>query len=347
MALSLRADKKVVQGTYFKIALSHRLAEVMEERGVEKLSKADVELISEALEASLYGRALPQVSTTELAWDIHSGEVLAFSTSENKLEMVRQWMKETFGVVLRPERMVDWVADKLDWTEVCDRVGDHLPGPPPKADGPTLDGYHEDDPLEPHAMNLASDFLTWLWLQSEASDGLFRVIDGSGAQAAALDKLTEVDEAEVDDEWNDITESLRHSDLTVWIDQRMTLQELDEDAPETTILIGQSPSSSAEARHNLERGKRPVEVKLGLKLNDLECMMVVAATPGGIVVKGLKVPTVVKDGTDERLLERMFLADLVHTTVKQLFQQFFMVRTSPAWHPRVDRWITQDLAAAK
>ena len=73
--------------------------------------------------------------------------------------------------------------------------------------------------------------------------------------------------------------------------------------------------------------------------------MALQATPDGLRISGLKIPFAVKDGREERLFERMVLLDLVHTTIKQLFQQFFLARTSPAWEERIDRWMSEDLAA--
>lgn len=334
LALTLRADTKKVQGAYFKIALARRFAAVCEERGLERLSKADKEAISEALEAELLRRAVPSVSTTDVVWDIHTGEVVVFATSENTLELVRVLLYETFGVRIEPERTIDWLTDKLDRQEVLDRLGTCLPG------GPTPG----DDPLEGHELHLASDFLTWLWLQSESSDGFFRVIDGSGAREAAMARLVD-EEGDDEDGWNDVTETLRNADLNLWIDSRLKLRELHDEQPSTTILLGVAPATTPEARQNLHQGRRPVEAKLGLKLGELECSMLVSATPGGVAVSGLKLPTVVDSGKEERLLERATLLDLVHTTLKQLFQQFFLARTSPAWEERVTAWLNDELAA--
>lgn len=341
VALALRVDKKSVNGRYAQIVLARRIAEVCEERGVEKLSKPDREALTEAVQADLLGRALPSVATHDLCWDLNTGEVLVFSRSEGILELFRNLVGETFGVKLRPERPVDWLLDKLAFTEVVDRTQALTPGH--RASDTQIDGWYENDPLEPCAMALASDFLLWLWQQSEASDGQFRVIDGKGPQQAALDKATDAGE----DAWNDVTESLRRADLELWLESRLKMVDLDaSDAPETTVLTGVAPSATDEARRTLLGGKRPVEAGLGLKLGDLECRLTLTATSGGPVVSGLKIPFEVKDGQEERIYERMFLMDLVHTTIKHLFQQFFLTRTSPEWTERVDGWLA-DAQAAK
>ena len=343
VVLTMRMDKKSVNGAYAKIALARRIEAILQERGLPKLSKSDTEMVKDALTADLHRRALPSVSTCDVAWDTHTGEVLVFSTSENVVELVRVLLGETFSVDIRGERLCDWLAEKFDRKEIVQRIDQYLPDARGAAGaGPSADGGFDEDPLEGMLQPIAADFLTWLWLQSESSDGHFRVIDGAGAQEAALAKLGDTD---IDDEWNDITETLKHADLTIWLEGRLKLVELAAEVPESTVVVGEAPTTSHAARHDLQIGKQPVEVCMGLKLDELECRMSLSATPGGLAVSGLKLPFEVKKGTDEKVFERMMLMDLVHTTLKQLFQQFFLARTSPAWRDRVTAWISEELAA--
>jgi len=342
LVLSLRMDKKSVNGRYLKIALAERCAQVMEERGLEKLGKDAKADIKEALTAELHRRALPSVSTVDVAWDIHTGEVIVFNTSEKTLELVTAYVEETFGVCPRPERMVDWLQEKFDRAEIVQRVAASLPEARGAAGvGGKHGDWYEDDPLENAEHQVAADFLTWLWLQSESSDGLFRVIESSAPRAALAEIPDDVDPA-----WNDVTETLKRADLTLWLESKLKLQDLEAEAsPETTILLGEAPSTSDVARRDLHAGKRPVEARLGLKLNDLDCAMTLAAVPGGIHISGVKLPFEVKKGSEEKIFERMMLLDLLHTTVKKLFQQFFLARTSPEWGDRVRAWLAEDLAA--
>lgn len=325
LSLSLRADTKKIQAAYLKIALDKRVAAVKAERGIEKLTKVERGLIEEAFTSELLRRALPTVATTDVCWDVLTGHVTVFATSEGALEQVRQLMKETFTVAIRPERTIDWLRDKLSPEELTDRLR-ALPGGPRSG----------EDPLEGHELALGSDFLTWLWLQSESSDGLFRVVEAAPAPPPAAD----AEDGEAG--WDDVTESLRNADLTLWIDSRLKLRELHDEDPSTTILLGASPSTTPEARQNLHGGKRPVEASVGLKINDLECSMILMTTPEGVRISGLKASFAVKDGRDEKLLERMVVLDLIQTTLVRLYQQFFLARTSPAWQDRVDRWIAEE-----
>lgn len=327
LALSLRADTKKVQGAYFQIARTRRLQEVARLRGVEKLSKGEAEEVSDALEQELLKRALPSVSTTELVWDTARGVMWVFATSEGPLEQVRQLVKDTFGVAMAPERPVDWLLDRLSADEIHERAGRWL--------GNAGAG---DDPLEPVAFPLASDFLTWLWLQSETTDGLFRVLENADLPTVVPDG--DGDEVE-------LTERLKHADLTLWLDDRMTLREMTREQPETLVLSGEAPATMPEARRGLQGGKRPVDVKIGLRLNELECVLGLVATPEGLRIASPKIPFVVKSGREERLFERIALLDLLHTTVAHLFRQFFLDRTSEAWEERLRPFLGEESLAAK
>jgi DNA recombination-dependent growth factor C len=327
LALSLRADTKKVQGAYFQIAKSRRLSEVAKARGLEKLSKAEAEEVADALETELLARALPSVATTEVVWDTGRNVLWVFSTSEGPLEHVRQLVKETFGVAMTPERPVDWVTDRLTADEVRDRAGRWLGG-----------AGTGDDPLEPVAFALASDFLTWLWLQSETTDGLFRVLENADLPSTTTDD----DGSEVE-----LTERLKHADLTLWLDDKITLREMTREQPETMVLSGEAPSATPEARRGLQGGKRPVDVKIGLRLNELECVLGLVATPEGLRVSSPKIPFVVKSGREERLFERVALLDLLHTTVAHLFRQFFLDRTSEIWEERLRPFLGEESLAAK
>jgi hypothetical protein len=340
LCFTMRTDVKKVQGAYLKIALTKKIAAVCEEQGVEKLSKAEKEIVKEALETALFGRALPSVSTTDVCWDIHTGEVTVFATAEGTLENVRLLMRDTFGVRIHPERLCDWVADKVGWAELAQRTDTHLGGLSASI-GNVVDGHQEGDPLERQAFSLSSDFLTWLWLRGEASEGVFRVLDVKEARAEALRKRG-AESGSPPGQWDDVTESLRQSDLNLWIDSRLKLQELVDEDPSTTILMGASPAASPEARRNLSQGKRPVEARIGLSMNDLEIGLTLRASSGGLTGGTIKPPTVANQGREEKLLERAVLLDLVHVTLRQLFQQFFLARTSPDWDERVAEWMSDD-----
>jgi len=344
LVTTLRLDKKAVNATFLKIAIAERCAEVCEERDLERLTKDEQTTIAEAMTAELHRRAPPSTSTCDVAWDTVSGEVIVFSTSAAVLDTVRSMISDTFGVTLREERLADWLSEKFGRAEVLERIDASLPDARGSAGlGEPVDGHFADDPLEGVLMTLAVDFLTWLWVQSEVADGQFRVLKDSGIAEAARARMDDVD-----DEWNDITETLRRADITLWLESRLKLSRLGEDdTRETTVILGEAPTTSEAVRLDLQAGKVPVEACIGMKIGDLDARMTLSANPGGLSVSGVKLPFEVKTGTDEKIFERMMLLDLLHTTLKQLFRQFFLTRTSAAWSDRIDAWRSEELAAAK
>ena len=305
VCLTLRIDKKTVNGAYKKIALTERLAAIKVLRGVEKLSKTERTDAEEALDAELFARALPSVAAVNVAWDTDSGEVIIFTASEQVLELVKKRFEITFGAHLRPERMVDWLDD-MPWDEIGQRIDDHFPDA--RGSRAASDVREQEDPFEGVRFEVAADFITWLWLESEASEGRFK-----------------------------------DADLTLWLETRLKLQDVaDHDAPETTILIGVAPSGTETARRDLHTGKRPVEARLGLKLGEIECGLTLIAAPDGLMITGLKLPFEVKDGKTEKIYERMLLLDLMQGTLKKLFLQFFVARTTPGWADHVQAWLTSE-----
>ena len=345
--LTARIDKKKVSSRYAKIALAERIRALCEERDVEKLDRAETEMVKEVLESELLRRSLPSVTTCDVAWDTQTGEVIVFSTSDSVIELVEALFKDTFGLSMHPERICVWLADRYTWAQITELVDSWLPGARGSAgSGAILDGWREDDPLEGALMPLAADFLTWLWQRSEISDGRIRLLDATEAQAAIVDRLVPAEPEAITD-WNEVTETLRNAHLTVWLESRLKLMDLrEEEMNETTILLGEVPSATPAARLGLGSGKRPVEARMGLRLSeDIDCGVTLSATPIGLAVSGLKIPFEVKKGQEAKIFERMAMLDLVHTTLRQLFQQFFLTRTSPQWEGRVDRWLAEDLAA--
>jgi recombination associated protein RdgC len=346
IALSMRVDKKTVNGKYMAIALAQREALALVARGGDELGKAERTELKDLVEEELLGKALPSVTTHDLVWDTSTGEVWVFATSEPVIDLFRGLVKDTFGAELERKRMVDRVRDRLSHDELIHRVETHLGASFARAEGDAVPKV--DDPLEGHEFHLGCEFLTWLWQHGEATEGQFRWVDGAERGPARVadrrmvvdfeDAPTEIDEGEV-------TETLRPEQVTVWFDSKLTMVSIDDDANmERTTMVGVAPSASLEARRTLVEGKRPVEARLGLRRGDLECSFTIKATPQGVEIRSCKLPFEVKSGTDEKIYERMGLLELVDATMAQLFQQFFLLRTSPAWSDRLAGWLS-DAAA--
>ena len=339
LLLSLRTDKKVVNGKLFNILLRRRLRQVAEERGLQKLGKQQQEDIKEAMEEELLGRALPTVNTYDMAWDIDSGEVLVFATSEAVLDYFRGLVRDSFGAPLRSERLADWLAERWDWSFIEQRVQQSLPGGLVEKGGElAADGWHESNPLEGHEFNLGSEFLAWLWHQSEERDGCFRL-----AQAPQASSDSEYEEAPTVVE--DLGEPAEPGEqIVLWLDNKMILRDVEDiEQPGTTTMVGVAPSATVEAKLAVRGGKRPVEARLGIRRGDLEWYLSLRAGPAGLELAGLKLPTEVKQPGEAMIYERMFLLEFVSSTIKSLFRRFFELRTSERWPGLIEGWIERDL----
>ena len=378
LVLGLRVDKKAINGKLFQILLERRAQAVMAERGLERLGKKHKEEIKEALEEELLGQTLPSVNTYDLAWDIHTGEVLVFATSDTVIEVFQGLFQDTFGARLYAERLVDWLAPQyFPWDELQTRLG----AAPAPREGSTpkpefnADGFHESNPLKGRELELGSEFLSWLWHESELREGNFTLDplpsqrskpstpeDVQTARTSArsiVERDAFVSDEEVDYDWRQGEAEARAAALeqdsdeprtrkgsmdderfTLWMDNKLVLKDLEElEDPEITTMIGPAPSASPEAKATFSSGKRPVEARLGLAKGDAEWFFSLRVIPGGLDLAGMKLPIEVKEGDEEKIYERMFLLDVLTSAVRGLFAQFFRIRTSDEWARVLQRWV--------
>lgn len=372
LVLGLRMDKKAVNGKLMQILLERRYESVKAERGLERLGKKHKEEIKEALEEELLGQTLPSVNTYDLAWDIHTGEVLIFATSDATVEIFQGLFHDTFGARLYPDRMVDWLAARFSWEEIEARTDSFVSGGAADKGVPVAeDGFHEGNPIRSREMLLGSEFLMWLWHESELKDGNFRL--EAPATHPALQKegsaITErtcyASDDEVDYDYREAEEAERRAALgltgdleapvtrkgsvgedeefTLWLDNKLVLRDLDDvETPGTTTMVGAAPSASPEARMTMNSGKRPVEARLGLRRGEHEWFFTLRVGPGGLDLNGMKLPIEVKEGQEEMIYERMFLLDILTSAVRGLFCQFFEVRTSDDWPGMIERWLAEE-----
>lgn len=363
LVLGLRVDKKAVNGKLFNILLERQYQQVMEERKVERLAKNHKEEIKEALEEELLSQTLPSVNVFDLAWDIHSGQVFFFGTSDLVNEFVQGFFHDSFNHRLYPERTVDWlVSAGLSWEEIETRAQGYLPGGSASggmAKEKNPDGWHENDPILGRELLLGTEFLTWLWQQSEQKDGRFQV--GEAQATPAPSTPVERDSEDFDYDYEEEAEverrkrlgleggsTLRRAldsgveDITLWLDNKLIFKNLDEGQPGVTMLVGEAPSATPEAKLTLVQGKRPVEVRLGLQRGEQDWFFTLKALPGGLELAGLKIPFEVKEGEEEKIYERMYLLEVVTTALKGLFRQYFEARTSEGWGEKLEGWLKEE-----
>ncbi len=353
IVLAMRADKKAVNARYLQIQLERRYREVMAERHLTRLGKQHKAEIKEALEETLLAKALPAVSTYDVVWDINTGEVFIFATTDTAIDYIHGLLHDTFGLIIHPERMVDWLSEHWDWDAIERLVDANIPGGVAERQVPLdVDGWHTGNPLKGREHRLGAEFLTWLWYESETRDGFFRLEEPAKAAGGSkegeapggdISQDTDPGEGEAPpvapptDKGEDVPE------ITLWIDNKLIFRELDDgDVPGVTTMVGEAPSATPEAKLSLRSGKLPVEARIGFDRGGHQWFLTLAPGPVGLEMKNLKLPIEVKEGDEERVYERMFLIEVLTSTVKTLFRQFFAFRTSPDWPGAIDTWLERN-----
>ena len=158
--------------------------------------------------------------------------------------------------------------------------------------------------------HLPSEFLTWLWFTSEQEGGTLQ-LDG--------------DQGRVD----------------VWVDDRIAFRSQEDDKPRT-VLTGENPSATLEARAALAGGRVVRELRLALRKDDREYS--VALKGANLDIVGAKLPGLVKGGIEEVLYDRMYLYEELAWLLSALLKRFARERTAPEWSnstlPAMRRWVS-------
>lgn len=161
--------------------------------------------------------------------------------------------------------------------------------------------------LPPH---IAADFYLWVWWRSEMQGGHFTLEDGTAVE--------------------------------VYLDDRLALRDTGEERP-TTLLTGDSPGTTPEARAAVLGGKVPKELRLLVRREDREYHVTLRGERIGI--SGAKLPTQVKTGeVAEILYDRMFVYEELHWLVSCLLRQYAAARVAPDWRanvvPAMREWLS-------
>jgi DNA recombination-dependent growth factor C len=99
LMVALRHDTIRLPATAFKLHLRKAVAEHQKKSGKEKLSKAEVEEVKARLERQLKKKALPNIKTHDVVWNMDRGVVWLWSTNKKVNEQFVDFFQETFGLV--------------------------------------------------------------------------------------------------------------------------------------------------------------------------------------------------------------------------------------------------------
>lgn len=169
----------------------------------------------------------------------------------------------------------------------------------------------EDALTVPH---LAPEFLAWLWFASDRDEGTCRVVD----------PVT-----------GDVTGA-----FSFWVDERLTFRSMEDDKPHT-VVTGENPAQTLEARAALLGGRVLKELRLGLRREDREYTVTLRSP--NLDIQGARLPDVVKGGDEETLYDRMFVYEELHWLLRQLFGAYARERVQPGWMtdtvPAMQSWL--------
>lgn len=165
----------------------------------------------------------------------------------------------------------------------------------------------EEAPVPLH--HAASEFLLYLWWLAEKDDSTI-----------------ELEKSEIG-----------YDRAEIWLEDRMVFG-----APDThkKLVVCRSDEQRApEAIAAIQSGKRLVELRLGMRLEDMEFQFTLVGTE--LLLHGLKLPKVISDREDglESLIElRMGLIEILDSVLARLFQAFASERIDGDLHATLHRF---------
>jgi len=98
LVAALRHDTIRLPATAFKMHLRKACDDYRKKTGKEKLTKGETEEVKERLERQLKKKALPNIKTYDLVWNMERGVVWLWSTNKKVNEQFIDFFQETFGL---------------------------------------------------------------------------------------------------------------------------------------------------------------------------------------------------------------------------------------------------------
>ncbi len=153
-------------------------------------------------------------------------------------------------------------------------------------------------PVVPHQ---AGEFYAWLWWQSEERDGVFDL----GGDIGRVD---------------------------LWVDERLAFRNPAE-TKVSAVLTGDNPSTTLEARAALAGGKVLQEIRIGVRRDEREFFFTLKGP--AIELKQAKLPSLMSEGEEAAIYDRMFLYEELSFVLAGLLGLFSEARTSSQWEEDV------------
>ncbi len=100
LLFSFRLDRKSVSPRLVKYRSDREAQRLMEERGVERLSRREKREIRERIHAFLLKQTLPSIRIFDVAWNLEDGRVLFTGTGQSSCTLFMELFERTFGMAL-------------------------------------------------------------------------------------------------------------------------------------------------------------------------------------------------------------------------------------------------------
>ncbi len=111
------------------------------------------------------------------------------------------------------------------------------------------------------------------------------------------------------------------------------------------VLKGRAPAQSIELMAGIGAGRTLREAELRVVRGEREFRFTLVAET--LDLKGVKLPSVLKDESDDRLGDRMALLEELESCIHAAFQTFLRERTRPVWQrtivPEIRAWLAGGL----
>lgn len=100
ICLTMRADERKVSPKVLKKFCLKEEERIKKERQIPKLSRGQRIEIKENMELMLMKRAVPVPATYDLVWNLAENTLLFFSTNQKAQELLEDFFKDTFGLLI-------------------------------------------------------------------------------------------------------------------------------------------------------------------------------------------------------------------------------------------------------
>ena len=112
------------------------------------------------------------------------------------------------------------------------------------------------------------------------------------------------------------------------------------------VLKGRTPAMAIEARSGVGAGRTLREAELKIAMGEREFRFTLVADT--LDLKSVKLPALLEEQEDDRLLERITLLEELDGLIKNAFSEFIRERTRPVWQrtviPAMRTWLVESLA---